>query len=156
MPTPAYMKIEGIPGSVQVSGREETVQVLALDHELHIPVDKKDSKATGTRLHGDFIFTKNYDMSSPELFNCLCNGKVIPKIELFWYEIKPSGSEEVYFTHILEEVRVVRIKSEMPDVDNEANEHYKHMERVSLRYEKITWRYEDGNIEFSDSWKENR
>jgi type VI secretion system secreted protein Hcp len=156
MPTPAYMKIEGIPGSVEVSGREETVQVLAFDHELHMPVDRKDGKTTGTRVHGNFNFTKNYDKSSPELYNCLCNGKVIPKIELFWYEVKPTGAEEIYFTHVLEDVRVVQINAIMPDVDAPTNENYKHMERVAFRYEKITWRYEDGNIEFSDSWKENR
>ncbi|KPA15755.1 Type VI secretion system effector, Hcp1 [Candidatus Magnetomorum sp. HK-1] len=156
MPTPAYMKIEGIPGSVEVSGREETVQILAFDHKLHIPVDRKDGKPTGTRVHGNFYFTKTYDKSSPELYNCLCQGKDIPKIELFWYEIKPSGSEEVYFTHTLEDVRVVEINAIMPDVDDPAKENYKHMERVGFRYKKITWKYEEGNIESSDSWLEDR
>jgi len=156
MPTPAYMKIEGIPGSVEVSGREETVQVLAFEHKLHMPIDPKDGTVAGTRKHGNFNFTKNFDKSSPELYNCLCNGKVIPKIELFWYEIKPTGSEEVYFTHTLEGVRVVDIQPVMYDVDDPAKENYKHMEKVAFRYESITWKYEDGNIEFTDSWNDGR
>ena len=32
----------------------------------------------------------------------------------------------------------------------------KHMEEVSLRYEKLTWTFVDGSIEFTDSWKEGR
>jgi len=29
-----------------------------------------------------------------------------------------------------------------------------HLESVTLRYEKITWKYCDGNIQHADSWKE--
>ena len=28
------------------------------------------------------------------------------------------------------------------------------MEEVAFRYEKITWKFLDGNIEWTDSWKE--
>jgi type VI secretion system secreted protein Hcp len=154
MPLAAYMRIEGIPGSVTVSGREGTVQVLAFDHEIHTPTDRKDGKVTGARVHGNFVVTKNFDISSPELYTCLCKGKEIPKIELLWYEIKPNGTEEIYFKHILEKARVVSINARMPDIDDPRNEQYKHMERVAFRYEKISWRYEDGNIESSDSWNE--
>jgi len=29
-----------------------------------------------------------------------------------------------------------------------------HLESVQLRYEKITWLYKDGNIQFTDAWNE--
>jgi len=32
--------------------------------------------------------------------------------------------------------------------------HINHMESVSLLYERITWKYCDGNILFTDSWEE--
>jgi len=156
MSVPSYIKIEGIPGSVNIIGREETIQVLAFDHKIHIPVNRKDGHSVAARIHDDFVFTKNIDKASPSLYNCLCNGNVIPKVELFWYEIKPTGSEEIYFTHILENVRIISINTIMPDANNQKNEQNKHMERIALRYEKITWRFEEGNIEYSDSWKENR
>ena len=44
----------------------------------------------------------------------------------------------------------------MPDVDNPANEQYKHMEEVSMRYEKFKWLFVDGNVEYEDSWIEGR
>jgi type VI secretion system secreted protein Hcp len=30
------------------------------------------------------------------------------------------------------------------------------MEEVAFRYEKITWKFLDGNVEFTDSWFEGR
>ena len=58
--------------------------------------------------------------------------------------------------HVIQDARVVSIRPYMPDVDNPAFEQYKHMEEVAFRYEKITWKYLDGNIEWTDSWKEGR
>jgi type VI secretion system secreted protein Hcp len=156
MPIPAYMKIEGVPGSVKVSGREGTIEVLGFDHEVRMPTDKKDGSASGTRVHGEFKILKNYDASTPELFKRLCNGAEIPKITLNWYQINMAGDEAVYFTNTLKNARIIRIRSWMPNVDDEATERYKHMEDVSFQYEKITWKYLDGNIEFSDSWIEGR
>ena len=40
------------------------------------------------------------------------------------------------------------------DVKDPAKEKHNHLERLGLRYEKITWTYKDGNIIHSDSWNE--
>ena len=156
MPLPAYMEVEGIPGGCQVSGREDTLEILQFDHKLHIPTDPKDGTVAGARVHGLFTVLKNYDKSSPELFKRLCNGTAIPKITLRWYTITPEGDETVYFTHTLENARVVKMRSWMPNILDAITERYKHMEEVMFQYEKITWKYEDGAIEFSDSWVEGR
>jgi len=156
MPIPAYMKMEGIPGSSIVEGRENTVEVLKFDHEVHIPTDRKDGSASGTRVHGRFTITKNYDKSSPELFKYLCNGKDVPEVTLSWYHIEASGDEVVYYTHTLRNCKVVKVKSLMPDVDKPENEQFKHREEVSFQYEEITWRFEEGNIEYTDSWLKGR
>jgi hcp protein len=44
----------------------------------------------------------------------------------------------------------------MHNIKDPARERYNHLERVELRYEKITWTYKDGNIIHSDSWNESR
>ncbi|HHD2856167.1 TPA: type VI secretion system tube protein Hcp, partial [Enterobacter kobei] len=36
------------------------------------------------------------------------------------------------------------------------NPNENHMETVELRYEKITWKHNDGNIIFSDAWNERQ
>lgn len=156
MPIPAYAKFEGIPGSVKVQGREDMVEVLAYEHESYIPMTKTDSTASGLRKHLPIKLTKVYDKSSPKLYECLWNGKVIPRVEIHWFEIDKIGKETEYYTHILEQVRVVKVRAWMPESESPLTEHLKHMEDVELRYEKITVKFVDGNIEASDSWQENR
>lgn len=156
MPLPAYMQIPDIPGSSKVQGREDQIEILGFKHDVYMPTDRKDGTATGTRVHKDLVVVKNFDKSSPKLFQYLCNGKVIKEATIHWYRVNDDGQEEEYFTHKLEKARITSIRPYMPDVDNPANEHYKHMEEISLRYEKITWTFKDGNIEFMDSWIEGR
>ena len=156
MPLPAYMDINGIQGSCEVQGRTGNVEVVGFNHQVHMPTDRKDGSATGTRVHSDLVITKNYDKASPTLYQYLCNGKVIPSATLKWYKIDDQGVEKEYFNHILQDARITAIRPYMPDVDNPANEQYKHMEEVSFRYEKITWKFLEGNVEFQDSWKEGR
>jgi len=31
-----------------------------------------------------------------------------------------------------------------------------HVENVSLNYEKITWHYMDGNVQYADAWNERK
>ncbi|MFH1860227.1 MAG: type VI secretion system tube protein TssD [bacterium] len=157
MPLPAYMDLGGdIPGSVQVKGRENQVEVLEFQHRVYMPTDVKDGTAAGTRKHESLTVSKNFDKSSPKLYQYLCNGKKIPQILIHWYMIDAVGQETEYFTHKMENARIVAIKPWMPDVDNKEKETYKHREDIEFRYEKITWTYVDGNVEFSDSWLEGR
>ncbi|MEM7351090.1 MAG: Hcp family type VI secretion system effector [Acidobacteriota bacterium] len=156
MPLPSYMDIPDIPGSCKVQGREDTIEVLGFNHEVYMPTDRKDGSATGTRVHKNLVAVKNYDKASPLLYQYLCNGKIIPMVTLKWYQINEDGLEEEYYNHVLENARITSIRPYMPDVDNPANEQYKHMEEVSFRYERITWRFFDGNIEYTDSWFEGR
>ena len=156
MPLPAYMDIPDIPGSCKVQGRDGNIEVLGFNHEVYMPTDRKDGSATGTRVHKNFVAVKNFDKSSPLLYQYLCNGKIIPSVTLRWFQINEDGLEEEYYNHILENARITSIRPYMPDVDNPANEQYKHMEEVSFRYEKVTWKFFDGNIEYTDSWFEGR
>ena len=50
---------------------------------------------------------------------------------------------------LLESVKVVSITPIMHDTRNCPGTG--HMESIQLRYEKITWRYVDGNIQYSDA-----
>lgn len=63
-----------------------------------------------------------------------------------------AGQEVEYFNILLEGVKVVSITPIMHDTRNCPGTG--HMESIQLRYEKITWRYVDGNIQYSDAWNE--
>ena len=161
MPIPAYMWVKDetgsdIQGSVEVAGREGSIEVIEFGHEVRIPTDPDTGKLTGTRKHEALKIVKAFDASSPYFYKAVCEGQTFAEIELKWYRIDETGSEIEYFNHKLEDVKVCSVKPLMYNVKNAQYERYVHMEEISIRYQKITWTYLDGNLEASDSWKEGR
>jgi len=161
MAIPAYMWIvddqgNEIQGPVSIANREGSIEVLHFDHELRIPTDSDTGALTGTRKHEPFVITKAFDNASPYLYKACSNGQTLRKLELRWFKIDDSGTEQEYFRHTLEDVKVTSIKPKMHNVKDLDKERYPHLEVVSARYAKITWTYLDGNISFADSWSEGR
>ena len=161
MAIPAYVYIKDdqgnpIEGSVTIDGRNGSVEVVEFQHEVRIPTDKDTGALTGTRKHENLVFTKAYDASSPYLYKACSNGQTLKELAVVWYKIDDTGSEKEYFRHTLEDVKITSIAPKMHNVKDLDKERYPHLETIQVRYGKITWTYADGNIEFSDSWEENR
>ncbi len=154
MPIPCYAKFDGIDGSSEVKGREGTVEVLAFEHLVEVPVDVKDATATGTRRHGAVQLTADIDKATTGLIECTCSSKAIPTVEIDFYMIGDDGKQTKYYSVKLENSRVTSAKMWFPNVDDAPTKSYKHLMTYDLRYEKITWTFLDGNLEFSDAWKE--
>lgn len=157
MAIPAYMWIKDdggadIKGSVDVNGREGSVEVISFTHGLNIPTDNHTGKLTGTRVHSAVEFEKEFDSSSPYLYKAVATGQKLKSVELKWYQINDAGQEQEYFNIFLENVTVVGINPVMHNI--KTNQIMNHLESVCLRYEKITWKYCDGNVQYSDTWKE--
>ena len=161
MAIPAYMWLKDdqgndVQGSVSVSGREGSIEVLAFEHQLRIPTDGDTGELTGTRKHEPFVITKAYDAATPYLYKACSNGQTLQSLVLSWFKIDETGTEVEYFRHTLEGVKVTSVKPVMANVKDLEKERYPHLEEVAIRYQKVTWTYLDGNIEFSDSWVEGR
>lgn len=159
MAIPAYMWIKDdggadIKGSVTVSGREGSVEIVAFEHGVHIPTDSNTGKLTGTRVHRPIQFAKETDAATPYLYKAVTSGQTLKSVEIKWYRIDDAGKEKEYFNTTLESVKVVGVTPKMLDIKNPAFEKHNHLEEVELRYEKITWSYKDGNIIHADSWNE--
>jgi type VI secretion system secreted protein Hcp len=159
MAIPAYLflKDDGgavIKGSSDVKDREMSVEVLAFGHGLHLPTDNNAGKITGTRVHSAITFEKEFDSSSPYLYKGVAKGQTLQSAEFKWYRINDAGQEVEYFNMLLENVKVVSVCPVMYDIKNPATEKHNHLESVSLRYERITWKHCDGNIQFTDAWNE--
>lgn len=157
MPMPCHLELEGekqgaIEGSCQMTGREKTILVYAMNHDVHIPRDPQSGLPSGKRIHGPLTIVKEYDKASPKLYQALCTGEHMKTVTIKWYRIDPTGTEEHYFTHILEDAIVVGIKPYMPMAFIQDNEPYRHMEEVSFTYKKIKWTWEVDGIESEDSW----
>ncbi|MFJ4431052.1 Hcp family type VI secretion system effector [Pseudomonas sp. NPDC089395] len=157
IPVYLWLKDDGgaeLKGSVNVSGREGTIEVVAQDHSLYAPTDNNTGKLTGTRIHTPFKFSKEIDASSPYLYKAVTTGQTLKTAEFKWYRIDDAGQEVEYFNTTLENVKVVKVASKMHDIKDPLKEKHNHLEEVELRYEKITWTYKDGNIIHSDAWNE--
>ena len=157
MAIPAYLwlKDDGgadIKGSVDVQGREGSIEVVALDHDVYIPTDNNTGKLT--RTHKPFTFTKEIDASSPYLYKAVTTGQTLKTAEFKFYRINDAGQEVEYFNITLDNVKLVRVAPLMHDIKDPSREKHNHLERIEFRYEKITWTYKDGNIIHSDSWNE--
>lgn len=158
MAIPAYLwlKDDGgalIKGGVDVQDRDYTIKVKGFHHNLTIPTDNATGKVTGTRVHSPMLLIKEFDCSSPYLYKAVATGQRLASAEIKWYRINDAGMEAEYFNMLLEGVKVVSISPAMAPGDN-PNEN--HVETVELRYERITWKHNDGNIIFTDSWDERK
>ncbi|MDR1686155.1 MAG: type VI secretion system tube protein Hcp [Desulfovibrio sp.] len=154
----AYLKVEGksqgeIKGDSPQSGdKKDRIMVYSIDHNVEIPKDTHTGLPTGQRIHHPFLVTKHKDQASPKLAKACCTGEQLT-VTLDQYRIKPDGTEQKYFTIKLDEAIVVNLREYTPLTFLADNKPYSDMEEVSFTYSKITWTYNDGNIEYTDNWK---
>ncbi|MDR3153010.1 MAG: type VI secretion system tube protein Hcp, partial [Deltaproteobacteria bacterium] len=106
----------------------------------------------GQRIHKPLVITKHKDQASPKLFKACSTGENV-EAALDFYRVKADGTEEKYFTVKLEEGIIVNLREFTPVTFLPENKPFHDMEEVSFTYSKITWTYNDGNIEFTDDWK---
>ena len=157
MAIPAYLWLRDdggnpIYGSVDVQNREGSIEVLSFSHGLLVPTDNNTGKITGTRVHAPLVIEKEFDSSSPYLYKAVATGQTLKSAEIRWYRINHAGQEECYFVMTIEGVKVTGINPGMPNAKMAGNSQINHMESVSLMYDKITWRYVDGNVQYTDDW----
>lgn len=141
-----------VRGSVDVQGREGSIEIVELMHNVELPTDPLTGKITAKRKHGDYALIKEVDCSSPYLYQGVVSGKKFKQAVLKFYRINYNGQEEEYFRVTMDNVRVNEVEPFMFDIKDPMFEKHTHLEAFYLAYEKITWHYLDGNIIHSDSW----
>ncbi len=159
MASPAYVWITDdqgqlIKSSCQVSGREHSIEAFQFDYAVSMPVDRFTGATTGTRQHETVRMTKAFCPASPALFEAACRGKTMQRVEVKWYHIDANGREQEYFTHILEDVKVVSYHQVLRHVKDSQHDRHDHEDEVEFRFGKIAIKHHDGNIEASDTWTE--
>jgi type VI secretion system secreted protein Hcp len=158
MPLPAHLTLEGanqgqIEGSCVQEGREGTIMVQALNHEVSIPRDAQTGLATGKRVHHPLTILKALDRSTPLLYQALTSGEHMNFVEIKWYRIDDKGTEEHYFTTRLEDAIIVSIKPIINNCLEPASADLPHLEEISFTYRKAIWRWEPDGIESEDDWR---
>lgn len=158
----AYLRLKGqnqgnIKGGVTLKGRENTIEVIACNHEVVLPRDAASGLATGKRRHLPLVITKELDRSTPLLMQALISGEVLTSFELQFYSsqnigsIGRTGAEKNHYTIRLTNATLSGIKMAMPNNKNPELVKYKEFEEVSFVYEKIEWIWIDGGITTMDT-----
>mgnify|MGYP001021331272 FL=1 len=143
-----------LKGGVAVHGREGSIELVGMQHDVFIPTDDMTGATTGTRQHEAYTFEKEIDSSTPFLYRALTTGRTLAKAEFKYYRINYNGIEEEYFNVQLENVKVCHVVPVMFDTKIPHFEKHGHIEHVGLRYEKVIWNYVNVNIRHAVSCEE--
>jgi type VI secretion system secreted protein Hcp len=159
----AYLKLTGqkqgdIKGSVTQKGREDSIMVIAVSHEIVSPRDSASGLPTGKRMHKPLVITKELDKASPLLYNVLCNNENITKFELkFWAPQTKAGAgvgtEVQRYTIKLTNANIASIDFRMLNNKNPDLMKYAEYEEIAFTYQKIEWTWMDGGITADDDWE---
>lgn len=158
MPTPIHMTVEGakqgpFKGSVTMAGREDSIEVFDLQHQLHSPSDISSGRATGKRQHMPVKVLCAIDKSTPLFYGACAQNEIIVSAKFSFYDVDMTGAEVEYFNIEISNARVVDVKLDIPNVRDVKNENYPHMAEYSMNYEKIIWTWVDGSITVEDDWQ---
>jgi type VI secretion system secreted protein Hcp len=152
MPTPMYMTVPGVPGSVAIAGRIDQIEIIELEHLVHLPVDIHTGRSSGVRQHGIMSVHASIDKATPLLYKAVTEGNQFALITLHFYRINDLGVEENYYTVELARVRVTSIELIVPNVKDTGNEHLPHMVKYGFVYGALTETFVDGAIGHTDDW----
>jgi type VI secretion system secreted protein Hcp len=154
----AYLKLKGqksgeVKGSVTQRGRENSIMVIAVQHEVVSPRDAASGLPTGKRQHKPITITKEVDKSSPVLYNILVTNENIPEWSLQFWQPSSSGKEFQHYTIKLTNANIAGIRLEMLNNKYPENMQHKECEHISFTYQKIEWTWTDGGITAEDDWE---
>jgi type VI secretion system secreted protein Hcp len=154
----AYLKLKAqtqgdIKGSVTQKGREDSIMVISVQHEIISPRDSASGLPTGKRQHKPIVITKELDKASPLLYNALCNNENISEWELQFWRPSREGTEVNAYTVKLTNANIASIEFEMPNNRNPDLSKLAEREHIAFTYQKIEWTWVDGGITGMDDWE---
>jgi type VI secretion system secreted protein Hcp len=159
----AYLTLKGqkqgdIRGGVTQKGREGSIVVHAVRHQVLSPRDAGSGQATGKRVHTPLVITKELDKSTPLLYRALVGNEILEWTLRFWRAEASgvgagAGAERQNFTIKLTNATIASI--DFRQADNQTAELAKlvEYEEVAFTYQKIEWTWTDGAITASDDWR---
>lgn len=153
----AYLTLKGqkqgqIKGSVTQKGREGSIAVYAVNHEVLSPRDAGSGLATGKRQHKPIVITKEIDKASPLLFKALVTNETLTEAVLKFFAPQANGTEANNYTIKLTNAAIASIQTDMENNKFEPGTKLPVLERIALTYQKIEWTWVDGGVTTGDDW----
>jgi len=157
MSIPAYLWLYDqngvlIKGGSEVLNREGAIEVQSFTHGLSVPFDGNTGRLMSTRIHQTMGIVKEFDNSTPYLYRAVAKNEKLQKAIIKWYRINSAGVEEEFLNMAMEGLRLININPHMHNFKLANGQSSAPTESIGLGYQKITWKYLDGNISFTDEW----
>lgn len=140
-----------IKGPVTLVGLEESIEVLAFQHEVSRGFGNNTGLPRGSVQHTPVIITKDLDLASPLLADTLVRNGTIPELTLRFFRTDTNGVRAPYYVITLNDARIVSIRQERPKGPGGVTR-----EEVAFTYDRIIWEdVQSGNMAFAN-WRETR
>jgi type VI secretion system secreted protein Hcp len=145
-----FLKLQGqkqgiIKGSVTLPGKEDSISVISISHELISPRDAATGLPTGKRQHKPLTIVKLIDRSTPLLYQALVTNEKMTTFNLAFYVTPPGGQEIKQFMIDLVNADISSI-NQVKQNSNSTPELMKfaEYEEVSFTYGTIKWTWSNG------------
>jgi type VI secretion system secreted protein Hcp len=92
-----YVTIQGakqgaFKGESIRKGTETKIEAIKFSYEVVSPRDAATGQPTGKRQHKPIILVKPSGAASPQLFNALVNNEMLPKVQIDFVGVVPTGA----------------------------------------------------------------
>lgn len=144
-------------GKITGSGKDGSIEGLAMEHEIVSPRDAASGLPTGRRQHKPLTIVKPIDKATPLLMKLLTNNESAT-VTLKFFRADSStvgggGKPEQYYTITLTNAAVSSIRDWKPNTRDVSADRAGDLEEISFTYQKITWTWTDGGITHEDDWE---
>ena len=142
-----------ILGSVTQKGREGSIEIISIFHEIVAPRDPASGRPKGKRMHKRFRVTKQLDRSSPILYYVLTNNENLTDVTLRLFRPTSGGVERQAFTVRLINATIASIQFRMLNTQHPRHGRVPELEEIAFTYQRIEWTWMEGNISADDDWE---
>jgi type VI secretion system secreted protein Hcp len=146
---PILASVTASGGEVQGDGPDGKIVVLGFDHEV-ITEGGAPGQAI-RRVHKPLRIVKAIDKSSPLILKALVQNHNVTA-EFRFYRLDANGRPQQHYTVKIQDARVAGVREWKTNTRDLSADRAGDLEEVSFVYHSITWTWEVGGIEFTDTW----
>lgn len=145
-----YVSIEGklqgkFKGDSKRKGFEDKITGLGFAYDVKSPRDTASGQATGKRMHGPVIITKEWGAATPQLFQALVENEVLRTVLVEFVRADESeGDEHVYHTIKLSNASVAEIRQYTGNLSSGMDKEFRELEDISFTFGRIEIENVDG------------
>jgi type VI secretion system secreted protein Hcp len=156
---PFYISIDGqkqgkFTGDADGKNHAQKIAGVRFFSETVSPRDTATGHASGKRIHRPILFTKEWDKSTPLIFQALVTNETLKSVLFeFVRADDKTGQEEVHFKVKLTNASIASMKSYLDLTDASGDSYDAHeLEDVELTFQKIELEDVDGKTMAVDDW----